>query len=275
MAPLIFLSVAMSDRSTDSGQFNVNLQGIKVLWWLLASIAYYAVAELATKTSPGKALMGLCVRDDLAQPATKRQILIRSAMRIVDILPVMYLLGLVTALASDRRKRIGDMVANTLVLQRSEVGEPNPGGKTLAVLAAVVLLTVGAGVALLATTDTSEKVGNFDVEEEAVPYAEEIIQDAFRPVSADAIRSYLAPGIVSDEDLETFIGTMLDLTGELTDNYEIIEHQLAEYPIPTGKTVESVDFVVRAAFEKRSGYLIMTISDVDGELKLVGFRFNA
>lgn len=52
-------------------------------------IAYYAVAELATNTSPGKAIMGLGVRDDLAKLPAKRQILIRSAMRTIDILPVM------------------------------------------------------------------------------------------------------------------------------------------------------------------------------------------
>jgi uncharacterized RDD family membrane protein YckC len=100
MVPLVFLAIAMGDRSADSGQFNVNLQGLKVFWWLLASLSYYAVAELATNTSPGKAIMGLCVRDDLTKPPTKRQILIRSAVRIIDILPVMYLVGLITVAAS-------------------------------------------------------------------------------------------------------------------------------------------------------------------------------
>jgi hypothetical protein len=166
------------------------------------------------------------------------------------------------------------MVADTVVLQRSEVGEPNPGRRALVALAAVVLVTVSAGVALLVTADSSEKVGEFDLEEEAVPYAEEVLERGFRPVSADAIRGYLVPGVVSDEDLETFVDTMLEFAGELTDDYEIVDHQLGDVSIPPGKTVESVDFVVRAEFERRSGRLILTISDVDGELKLVGFRFN-
>lgn len=276
MVPLVFLAVAMGDRSVDSGQFNVNLQGVKVLWWLLASIAYYALAEVATNTSPGKAIMGLCVRGDEAESPTKRQIAIRSAMRIIDILPVMYLVGLIASLASSRRKRLGDMVADTVVLQRSEVGEPAPGANALAALAFVVLATVGAGVALLVTADTSEKVGQFDLEEEVLPYAEQIIEDAFQPPSADALRNHLAPGIVSESDLTLFVDTLTSAAGGLTDDHRVDDYHFDEYPIPpSGERSEAVSLRILGEFEKRAGQLILTIADIDGELRLIGFNFQA
>src|SRR5690348_17143368 len=81
LVPLTFLAVAMGDRTASNGRFNVNLSGIKVLWWLLAVLAYGAIAELITRTTPGKALVGLCVRNDDGRPASLQQILTRNALR--------------------------------------------------------------------------------------------------------------------------------------------------------------------------------------------------
>lgn len=277
MVPLIFLAVALGDRSSESGRFDVSLQGVQVVWWLTASVLYYAIAELATATSPGKAIMGLCVRDVETAPPTKRQIIVRSAMRILDVLPVMYVVGLIVAACSSRRQRLGDKAARTLVLQRSEVEGGTLGSRAVAALAAVVVVTVAVGSILIAASASqTEKVGSYDLNPEVMNYAREIIEDGFRPVSRDVLRDYLAPGVASDDDVDGVITAMLDLVGELTDDYEIVDHHFATYTIPTtGDSVESVDLLIRAQFEKRPGQLILTIADVDGELALVGFHFNA
>lgn len=275
LVPLTFLAIAMGDRSKDSGQFSISLQGMKVLWWLLAAVAYYLIAELATNTSPGKAIMGLCVRDDLATPPNKRQVLTRSAMRFVDILPVLYLVGLIAALSSSRRKRLGDMVAGTVVLQRAEVGEPRPGGRKLVSLAAVVIVTVVVGATLLVAADTSEKVGRFDFYDEVLPYADQVLEEAFQPPSVDAIRSHLAPGVVSENDLTTIVEAMVDVVGGITNDYKVDDHHFDNYPISPGKTVEAVSLRIVGQFEKRPGQLVLTLADVDGELRLIGFNFNA
>lgn len=275
MAPLIFLSIAMGDRSAGSNGFYVHLRGWTVLWWLLASIAYYGISELAASTSPGKAITGLCVRSDSAATPTKRQIMTRNAMRIVDILPVMYLVGLIAALASRHRQRLGDMVANTVVLQRSEVGVPPLGRSAVLVLSAVVTATIGSGIALLALADNTDRVGDFELQAEVIPYAEQVLVDGFRPISEEGVRLHLAPELVADEEIDSVLAAMQDLVGGLTDDYEIVDHRLSAYPLPSGRTVESVDLLVRAEFEKRPGELILTISDIDGELRLIGFHFNA
>ncbi len=142
-------------------------------------------------------------------------------------------------------------------------------------MAGVVAATIGIGIAVLALVDNSEKVGDFDLDAQVIPYAEQVIADGFQPVSAQGLRLHLAPEVVSGQELDSILGAMEDLLGALTNDYEIVAYQLTEYPLPSGRSVESVDLFLRAEFEKRSGELILTISDIDGELRLIGFHFNA
>jgi uncharacterized RDD family membrane protein YckC len=61
-----------------------------------------------------KALFNLRVVDQTGQPASRRQVLIRTGLRVFDVLPMAYLLGFVVVLASGcRGQRIGDLVAHT------------------------------------------------------------------------------------------------------------------------------------------------------------------
>lgn len=56
------------------------------------------------------------VRED-GLPVQFSQVLIRNLLRIVDYLPVLYIVGSVATLASKRGQRLGDMVAGTLVVR--------------------------------------------------------------------------------------------------------------------------------------------------------------
>jgi uncharacterized RDD family membrane protein YckC len=42
---------------------------------------------------------------------------LRNVLRIVDFLPVLYLVGLVTVAVSQRNQRLGDLAAGTLVVR--------------------------------------------------------------------------------------------------------------------------------------------------------------
>ena len=272
LVPLTFLAFAMGDRTASNGQFNVNLGGLKVLWWLLVAIAYYAVAELSTRTTPGKAIMGLCVRRDDARPATTTQILTRNGLRVVDILPAGYLVGLVAVAASSHGRRIGDMAAHTLVLRRSDVGEPGPRKRTIVPLVAVVAIILGAGVALLATAeDPTTKVGAFAVDEEVIPYAERVITEALADPSFVPLRDFVDAGVVTDAELRTFLTGFGDAYGGATDDYRIIDRERLTPTLPDGTTVDAVALRFAMRFEKRSGQLDLVIADVRGELRLIGF----
>jgi uncharacterized RDD family membrane protein YckC len=89
-------------------------------WWLAlylaAVLVYYFAFEAATGRTPGKRLLGLrVVHCDGTRPSP-RAIAARTLLRLVDWLPLLYLAGFVTMLATgQRRQRLGDLAARTQV----------------------------------------------------------------------------------------------------------------------------------------------------------------
>jgi uncharacterized RDD family membrane protein YckC len=72
--------------------------------------------------TPGKRLNGLRVVRGEGQPVTFTASAIRNLLRLVDILPGMYLVGGTAILVSSRNQRLGDMAADTLVVrERREI----------------------------------------------------------------------------------------------------------------------------------------------------------
>jgi uncharacterized RDD family membrane protein YckC len=64
----------------------------------------------------GKRVAGIRVVKADGLPVDFLQVVIRNVMRVVDFLPMYYLIGSVTILASQRNQRLGDMVAGTVVV---------------------------------------------------------------------------------------------------------------------------------------------------------------
>lgn len=84
---------------------------------LAVALAYWGGWELVLRRTPGKALFNLRVVDVAGGPADNRQILIRTALRVIDVLPVAYLLGFLFILATGRRgQRLGDLLGHTQVV---------------------------------------------------------------------------------------------------------------------------------------------------------------
>jgi uncharacterized RDD family membrane protein YckC len=83
-----------------------------------AVLLYFFAAEALTRRTVGKAMLGLRVVAATGAPATTGQVLGRTAMRLIDFLPALYLLGLAAMLAGARNARLGDLVAKTAVVRR-------------------------------------------------------------------------------------------------------------------------------------------------------------
>jgi len=71
--------------------------------------------------TPGKALNGLRVVRESGAPVTFGTSAVRNVLRVVDILPGTYLVGMISILATRRNQRLGDLAAGTLVVRERRV----------------------------------------------------------------------------------------------------------------------------------------------------------
>ncbi|WP_336038115.1 RDD family protein [Halobacterium yunchengense] len=79
--------------------------------------AYFIVLEAFWGKTLGKLMLGLEVVTESGEPISLNQSIVRNLLRVIDGLPTMYLLGFILAAFSDRTQRLGDKVANTLVVK--------------------------------------------------------------------------------------------------------------------------------------------------------------
>lgn len=73
----------------------------------------------------GKRVFGLRVMDEHGLRLQFGQVVIRNLLRLVDMLPLFYLVGGVSCLLSRRSQRLGDIAASTVVVRREEIQQPD------------------------------------------------------------------------------------------------------------------------------------------------------
>jgi uncharacterized RDD family membrane protein YckC len=87
------------------------------LGWLVVALLYYMLLEGLLGRTVGKLLTGIRVIDaKTGRTPGMFTVLIRTLLRIIDGIGG-YLLGWIVVILNDRRRRIGDMVADTLVVR--------------------------------------------------------------------------------------------------------------------------------------------------------------
>lgn len=87
-----------------------------ILPTIIIYFLYHPVLEVVLKgRTPGKRAAGIRVVTTEGQTPDTSALLIRNVFRLVDSLPVMYVVGIVAVLLSARQVRIGDMAAGTLL----------------------------------------------------------------------------------------------------------------------------------------------------------------
>jgi uncharacterized RDD family membrane protein YckC len=97
-----------------------------VLGYFIVSIGYGIVTEWHWRGQTlGKRLLRLRVTDVRGLQLHFSQIVIRNLLRFVDSLPVFYLVGGLACLINRRAQRLGDVVANTIVVWSPPVDEPD------------------------------------------------------------------------------------------------------------------------------------------------------
>lgn len=97
-----------------------------ILTWFVLWFGYGIVLEWFCRgRTVGKRLLRLRVVDEHGLGLTFSQIVIRNLLRLVDMLPMLYLVGGVFCLATRRAQRLGDLVANTVVIRTPKISPPD------------------------------------------------------------------------------------------------------------------------------------------------------
>lgn len=129
---VLYILVSMAGTALVGGAyaFNFRFTGFEALYALggyllglvLVFFLYFIILEGRSGQTVGKRLMSIkVVREDGSScgygPAT-----VRNLARIIDVLPFLYLLGFIVIIRSDKRQRLGDIIAKTIVV-RSRIRE--------------------------------------------------------------------------------------------------------------------------------------------------------
>ncbi len=86
---------------------------------MLVTIGYFIGMEAYNNGQTiGKIALGIKVVGVNGQQITVQQSLIRNLLRIVDSLPVFYIVGIIIASGSPTKQRFGDKIANTVVVKK-------------------------------------------------------------------------------------------------------------------------------------------------------------
>lgn len=110
----ILLGVGRLERSRGSRL------ALGVLVGSVGGLLYHVLLEGRWGQTLGKRLLGIVVVREDGEPCTYAAATIRTGLRLVDALPVAYLVGLVAIALTERHQRLGDLLAGTVVVRTDE-----------------------------------------------------------------------------------------------------------------------------------------------------------
>jgi uncharacterized RDD family membrane protein YckC len=107
--------------------------GLLILFFFLLYFGYFALFEILWNgQTPGKRKAGIRVIKDSGRPLTAAESIGRNLMRIVDWLPALYAVGILSAVLNKENKRLGDLIVGSLVVRESSFGDLKPAWQTAA-----------------------------------------------------------------------------------------------------------------------------------------------
>lgn len=119
-AAIIQAATTIASNLMSIGQFfSPDLaMGLYLVLAFLITFGYSVAMEWFNRGQTiGKSVLKIQVVDEEGLPLSFSQVFIRNILRIVDTLPVFYLVGGVSIFASKRFQRLGDLAARTIVIR--------------------------------------------------------------------------------------------------------------------------------------------------------------
>ena len=104
-----------------TGAFSFDLYG-SAAWpfigaWGLIVLLYFVVLEGTMGATVGKKVAKIRVVQEDGKPCGIVPSLIRNILRIIDELPLLYIIGIILVSRSDKKQRLGDKIAKTVVVK--------------------------------------------------------------------------------------------------------------------------------------------------------------
>ena len=113
-------------QQIQTGGPTLTLLGISLIAAFVVNFGYYVVMEMTTNgQTVGKRMLGIRTIRDGGYGLTFNASLLRNLARLVDMLPNTYFVGIVTMVVHGQEKRLGDMLAGTVVVR--ERARPSAG----------------------------------------------------------------------------------------------------------------------------------------------------
>ena len=97
----------------------------------LLNFGYFTAFEIMWNgQTPGKRQAGIRVVKDSGRPLTSAEFVGRNLLRIVDMLPGFYAVGILVALLNKQNKRLGDLLAGSIVVREASIADLKPNWQT-------------------------------------------------------------------------------------------------------------------------------------------------
>jgi len=98
---------------------SVRLGGGPAVLYFVLTLAYFIVLEGLAARTLGKLIMGLKVVRVDGGRADWGAIILRNVLRLIDGLPVLYIVGLIAVAVTEKNQRLGDLAGGTLIVRAS------------------------------------------------------------------------------------------------------------------------------------------------------------
>ena len=131
---LVLVLIASSAPKATGGALSHNgekwlIAGL-ILFHFLMYWGYFALFETFWNgQTPGKKLCKVRVIQQTGRQITFFEAMTRNLIRVIDLLPGFYLIGVIAMMCNRRNQRLGDLAAATLVLHERPADEPLWGGR--------------------------------------------------------------------------------------------------------------------------------------------------
>jgi uncharacterized RDD family membrane protein YckC len=171
---LILVLIASSAPKTASGQLSQNgekwlIAGL-ILFYFVMHWGYFTLFEaFKNGQTPGKMIFKLRVIKDSGRQITLFEAMTRNLIRIIDMLPSAYLIGVIAMMCNRHNQRLGDLAAGTLVVHERSSEEPMWGGTGPRTITAASLAPVQSAIsfnpASLGMTLPADAVARLSIED--------------------------------------------------------------------------------------------------------------